>query len=501
MTSFNPKSGRPFKNNNRQFTRQQHDSNTKRRNRHSQYDHAPAHHHSNHESQESLHQYSTPTPHQGFDRSYSDYNEYHQRPNSEYGSALDLEQHLEFAPEYEQTHDHSLTQNLVSRAVAKALNSFDPLDDLNNSIDAHANFKPRLSEAHAQERIVTNQHPSDRTDRTDNTNRANRTDRADHTDRNSTHRSERAERSSSHEMALATERQPRHNQQKQQAQFNPQPQPLKSSRAVLYHPWENSPQDPPQPSSDKAQATAPAPTSRKNPPQGKGHNQGDFTSKNQATQEPQTAPKKRQGSNAHKRGTTSQPHKQSPQPQPYTPREPRNTREQSALREQHEQHEQRELREPRAQQRLASAPTPKTRETRVPRESQEIREPRKPRENTAPQAFAAKAERKLNNNKQPQHKSAAIAKALGNNYSSRVQEHDPRHLDYLVLSNYGESENSTEPLVQTIISHQYQARENYQPQSHLRTQLISVHTAKGTVRAQPEKHIRRRPSNRRPYHP
>lgn len=53
-----------------------------------------------------------------------------------------------------------------------------------------------------------------------------------------------------------------------------------------------------------------------------------------------------------------------------------------------------------------------------------------------------------------------------------------------------------EPILTTVVSHQYGGFDP-KPKSTLRTQLISMHTAKGTIKAVPP---RRHPSKRRPYH-
>ena len=51
------------------------------------------------------------------------------------------------------------------------------------------------------------------------------------------------------------------------------------------------------------------------------------------------------------------------------------------------------------------------------------------------------------------------------------------------------------PMFETVVAHNY-AGNGSSRRPQLRTQLVSMYTAKGTVKAEP----RRRPSKKRPYH-
>lgn len=57
----------------------------------------------------------------------------------------------------------------------------------------------------------------------------------------------------------------------------------------------------------------------------------------------------------------------------------------------------------------------------------------------------------------------------------------PKNLDYQVMERKHKSEQSNEPVLQTIVSHKYGSFDEAPSHSRLRTQLISVHTAKGTM--------------------
>lgn len=109
------------------------------------------------------------------------------------------------------------------------------------------------------------------------------------------------------------------------------------------------------------------------------------------------------------------------------------------------------------------------------------------------------------------HASAKGAKAKGRNASANTTHTDSKHssrrsrkpdnLSYQVMRPERKKEQkSQEPILQTIISHQFGGYEAPRAHTRLRTQLVSVHTAKGTMMAKPSKPIRRRPSNKRPYH-
>lgn len=452
MTNFNPNSGRPFKSNNRQFTRPKSNSNySKYHNRHGQYDHA------NQNRNDGFASASRPHARQDQQDFAPDFNygEYGQQPNPEY------------VPDLARTHSQNnhLTQTIVSRAVAQALNTFDPLDDLNSSIDAHPHYKPRANksdksstsdQSYWADQSESYQHHGHSTHRNANANASTSTGRPD------------AAPASAKAAAPSFEQQPRHAQQNHQAPAAPAP------RAAVYHPWENSPQDR---SEQAAAATlaAPAPDARKNNRQAKGHDHWDNGSKNKDSKESRATATQGKRNAATAATATTAAQRQSQPQQQSAPQSSRNNHAKNGT-------------APRTPQ--------ESREPREPREQRVEREPRNAR-NSSKAAFGTKQDKKPSNSK-PLRKPSAIAKAVKQSYNPHVQEYDPRYLDYLTRS---DSKNDSEPLVQTIISHQYQARESYHPQSHLRTQLISVHTAKGTVRAQPEKHIRRRPSNRRPYHP
>lgn len=71
------------------------------------------------------------------------------------------------------------------------------------------------------------------------------------------------------------------------------------------------------------------------------------------------------------------------------------------------------------------------------------------------------------------------------------------HLDYQVMRPERRASVKEEPMLRTVVSHQYGNFDLNKSGSGLKTQLVSMHTAKGTVRAEQP---RRRPSKRRPYH-
>lgn len=410
MTSFNSNSGRPFKNNDRQFTRQKHNFNkSKHRKCHRQYDHA------NQNNNVSLEHTSRPLPHQGSQRFELDYeyNEYSQR--SEY--ELDLQR--------SQYQDNNLTQNIVSRAVAKALNTFDPLDDLNNSIDFHTKSRPLL----------------------------NKTNLPDHTTANKRHGHKASRNAHAHtstsanKSRLATD--PIQTKASKYPPRNIKQNPtVSASNADVYHLWKNSPQDLRVQTHSAKQKTVPDPESRKNNHHVKSQDKGNDKIKGKANKKLWATQSCYNGTNAKfssERKVIAQP-------------------------------------------------------SRTQQEQRETQKSRNTHENNSKTAFTDKQNKQLNKSKPPR-KPNTITKTIEKSYKTHVQEQDPQHLNYLVLPNNYDSSNTTEPLVQTIISRHYKTRDSYYPQSHLRTQLISIHTAKGTVRAQTEKNIRRRPSNRRPYHP
>lgn len=79
---------------------------------------------------------------------------------------------------------------------------------------------------------------------------------------------------------------------------------------------------------------------------------------------------------------------------------------------------------------------------------------------------------------------------------SKKSRHD--NLGYQTMRSERHHPALDEPVIRTVVSHQYGNMDfNKSRSTGLKTQLVSMHTAKGTVMAQPP---RRRPSKRRPYH-
>ena len=115
--------------------------------------------------------------------------------------------------------------------------------------------------------------------------------------------------------------------------------------------------------------------------------------------------------------------------------------------------------------------------------------------NTSASVKGAKA-----SNRAKGRNASANATFTDSKQSSR-RSRKPSNLSYQVMRPERKKEQkSQDPILQTIISHQFGGYEAPRSHTRLRTQLVSVHTAKGTMMAKPSKPIRRRPSNKRPYH-
>lgn len=101
-------------------------------------------------------------------------------------------------------------------------------------------------------------------------------------------------------------------------------------------------------------------------------------------------------------------------------------------------------------------------------------------------------------------RSSSYERNKSNSKASRTRKSHDSHksrrdnLGYQTLRSERSSAVAHEPVIRTVVSHQYGNFDlNKSRSSGLKTQLVSMHTAKGTVMAQPP---RRRPSKRRPYH-
>lgn len=95
-------------------------------------------------------------------------------------------------------------------------------------------------------------------------------------------------------------------------------------------------------------------------------------------------------------------------------------------------------------------------------------------------------------------------KSNSNSKANRTRKSHDSHksrrdnLGYQTMRSERNSAVAQEPVIRTVVSHQYGNFDlNKSRSSGLKTQLVSMHTAKGTVMAQQP---RRRPSKRRPYH-
>lgn len=94
------------------------------------------------------------------------------------------------------------------------------------------------------------------------------------------------------------------------------------------------------------------------------------------------------------------------------------------------------------------------------------------------------------------NKSNSKANSTRKSHDSHKSRRD--NLGYQTMRSERNSAVAQEPVIRTVVSHQYGNFDlNKSRSSGLKTQLVSMHTAKGTVMAQPP---RRRPSKRRPYH-
>lgn len=115
-----------------------------------------------------------------------------------------------------------------------------------------------------------------------------------------------------------------------------------------------------------------------------------------------------------------------------------------------------------------------------------------------------RSERNDRNKRGSDTKHAAPRNAKRNDALSKKRKsknfEDKRHysnnLGYEIFRPERKKHFEDEPILQTVVSHQY-GNFDTKPKRTLRTQLISVHTAKGTMMATPP---RRHPSKRRPYH-
>ena len=101
-------------------------------------------------------------------------------------------------------------------------------------------------------------------------------------------------------------------------------------------------------------------------------------------------------------------------------------------------------------------------------------------------------------------RSSSYERNKSNSKASRTRKSHDSHksrrdnLGYQTMHSERSSAVAQEPVIRTVVSHQYGNFDlNKSRSSGLKTQLVSMHTAKGTVMAQPP---RRRPSKRRPYH-
>lgn len=101
-------------------------------------------------------------------------------------------------------------------------------------------------------------------------------------------------------------------------------------------------------------------------------------------------------------------------------------------------------------------------------------------------------------------RSSSYERKKSNSKASRTRKSHDSHksrrdnLGYQTMRSERSSAVAQEPVIRTVVSHQYGNFDlNKSRSSGLKTQLVSMHTAKGTVMAQPP---RRRPSKRRPYH-
>lgn len=101
-------------------------------------------------------------------------------------------------------------------------------------------------------------------------------------------------------------------------------------------------------------------------------------------------------------------------------------------------------------------------------------------------------------------RSSSYERNKSNSKASRTRKSHDSHksrrdnLGYQTMRSERSSAVAQEPVIRTVVSHQYGNFDlNKSRSSGLKTQLVSMHTAKGTVMAQPP---RRRPSKRRPYH-
>lgn len=101
-------------------------------------------------------------------------------------------------------------------------------------------------------------------------------------------------------------------------------------------------------------------------------------------------------------------------------------------------------------------------------------------------------------------RSSSYERNKSNSKANRTRKSHDSHksrrdnLGYQTMRSERNSAVAQEPVIRTVVSHQYGNFDlNKSRSSGLKTQLVSMHTAKGTVMAQPP---RRRPSKRRPYH-
>lgn len=117
----------------------------------------------------------------------------------------------------------------------------------------------------------------------------------------------------------------------------------------------------------------------------------------------------------------------------------------------------------------------------------------RPQQQKQKQTKQAKQGSKQNQQKAMQNQKSRANASATKPKSKRI----PSNLDYQVMRPERRSRFVDDgPIIQTVISHNY-GTERTPQRSHLRTQLVSMHTAKGTVVAATP---RRRPSARRPYH-
>lgn len=119
-----------------------------------------------------------------------------------------------------------------------------------------------------------------------------------------------------------------------------------------------------------------------------------------------------------------------------------------------------------------------------------------------------KSERRNSNQKKDEHRPPKSAKLLKERPHGKKNERVAKgernnhkkgrrdHLDYQVTRR---AHTKEEPMLRTVVSHQYGNFDLNKSSSGLKTQLVSMHTAKGTIRTE-QSQPRRRPSKRRPYH-